>query len=93
MQHTQHPNGIIGTAGVTIAVKSLAMAKPQFDVVFGAGTRSGHGLRYALGAQWVDVIESDVARGEGVSSVTLLKPGAGTPKPLQTGLALFVSGA
>ena len=47
-----------------------------------------------LGSQWVDVIESDVtARGEGVTSVTLLKPGAGAAQPLATELGLFVAGA
>ncbi|MFO0992904.1 MAG: VOC family protein [Hyphomicrobiales bacterium] len=93
MVHTQHPNGITGTAGVTVAVKSLVTAKPQFDVVFGAGTTIGDGLRYTLGAQWVDIIEGNAAAREGVASVTLLKPGAGAPKPLAAGLGLFVADA
>lgn len=92
MERTQHPNGITGTAGVTVAVKSLAMAKPQFDVVFGAGASAGEGTRYSLGTQWVDVVEEDAAAREGVASVTLLKPGAGAPKPLGAGLGLFVAG-
>ena len=94
MERTQHPNGIIGMAGVTVAVGSLAMAKPHFDVVFGAGKSSGQGMRYAVGSQWVDVIESGCeARGEGVTSVTLLKPGTGAAKPLETGLDSYVAGA
>lgn len=90
---TQHSNGITGTAGVTLAVKSLALAKPQFDVVFGNGTSTGDGLRYKLGSQWVDVKESDVLGRDGVASVTLLKPGAGNRQPIVPGLGLFLSGA
>jgi catechol 2,3-dioxygenase-like lactoylglutathione lyase family enzyme len=93
MARTQHPNGITGTAGVTVAVRSLASAKPQFDAVFGAGANLGNGLRYKFASQWVDVVQGDVATREGVSSVTLLKPGAGASTPLETGLGLFVSGA
>jgi hypothetical protein len=89
---TQHPNGVTGTAGVTVAVKSLAMAKSQFDVVFGAGTVSEQGLRYRLGSQWVDVVESDMLGRDGVASVTLLKPGAGNRQALAPGLSLFASG-
>ncbi|MBL8908406.1 MAG: VOC family protein [Rhizobiales bacterium] len=90
---TQHPNGVTGIAGITVAVRSPAQAKAQFDVVFGDGTTSGHGLRYWLGSQWVDVVQGEAATSEGVSSITLLKPGAGAPKSLGTGLALFVAGA
>lgn len=90
--HTQHPNGVTGTAGVTVTVKSLVMAKPQFDVVFGIGTSTNEALRYALGSQWVDVIETGAGAREGVSSVTLLKPGAGNRKAVAPGLGLFVSG-
>jgi hypothetical protein len=92
MARTQHPNGITGTAGVMVAVKSLAMARPQFDVVFGASTTSEQGLRYWLGSQWVDVVESDVLGRDGVASVTLFKPGAGNRQTFVPGLGLFVSG-
>jgi hypothetical protein len=91
--HTQHPNGVTGTAGVTVGVKSLATAKPQFDVVFGNGTSTKEGLRYALGSQWVDVVETDAGAREGVSSVTLLKPGAGDRQFFNAALNLFVSSA
>ncbi len=94
MTHAQHPNGVIGTAGMTVAVKSLAMAKSQFDILFGANAIAGECLRYKLGTQWVDVVEGGIiARLDGVSSVTLLKPGAGAPKPLDAALGLSVSGA
>lgn len=94
IERTEHPNGITGTAGVTVAVKSIAAVKSQFDVVFGAGAARGQGLRYILGSQWVEVVETDVtARGDGVSLVTLLKPGAGAAQPLAAELGLFVAGA
>ena len=93
MERTQHSNGVTGTAGVTVVVKSLAMAKPQFDVVFGAGASKGENLRYTLGAQWVDVIESAHAAREGVSSVTLVKPGAGASRPLDIGLGVLIAGS
>lgn len=90
----RHPNGITGTAGVTVVVKSMEAVMPLFDVVFGVGAPTGQGVRYQLGSQWVDVVEPAVAaRGESVAAVTLLKPGAGVAKPLETGLGLFVSGA
>jgi len=92
---TRHPNGVTGTAGVTIAVRSLADAKPHFTAMFGPAT--GQGVRYTLGSQWVDVVEQASANGEGVAAVTLLKPGAGAPRPLETGLgpraAIFVAGS
>ena len=90
--HTQHPNGVTGTAGVTVGVKSPATAKPQFDVVFGIGTSTNEGLRYALGSQWVDVVETDTGAREGVLSVTLLKRDAGELRSLDHALGLFVSG-
>ena len=94
MARTQHPNGIVGTAGVTVAVKSIAAVKSQFDIMFGVSVARGQGLRYPLGSQWVDVVETEVtARGEGVASVTLLKRGAGVRTPLEPELGLFVSGA
>jgi len=93
MARTRHPNGITGTAGVMIAVKSLAQAKSQFDVVFGAGTATAKSPRYAVGSQWVEVVESDVLGRDGVASVTLLKPGAGNRQPFIPGLGLFVAGA
>jgi len=91
MERVQHPNGIIGTAGVTVAVKSIAAVKPQFDIVFGLGASTGQGVRYPLGAQWVDLVEAD--RTEGVSAVTLLRPDAGATQPLAPELGLFVTGA
>jgi len=91
MARTQHPNGVTGTAGVTVTVKSLAMAKPQFDVVFGSGTVAEQRLRYRLGSQWVDVVEADSVTREGVSSVTLLKPGARVRRSFVAGLRLFVA--
>jgi len=93
---TRHPNGVTGTTGVTIAVRSLAEVQPQFVAMFGTATAMGQGVRYTLGSQWVDVVEQASPNGEGVAAVTLLKPGAGAPRPLETGLgpgaAIFVTG-
>ncbi len=62
---TAHPNGIVGTLGVTVAVRSLAEVKPQFAALFGPG-RPAAGVpqgappveRYVLGRQRIDVAEA-----------------------------------
>jgi hypothetical protein len=100
-ERTQHPNGITGTAGVTIAVRSVADVEPLFTALFGAGTAAAQSLRFNLGSQWVEAVEPAdpgspltrhiAVRGEGVASVTLLNPGAGTRRPLETGLGPFAT--
>jgi glyoxalase-like protein len=86
---THHPNGITGTAGVTVAVRSLAEASPQFAAMFGPGSH-----RYVFGSQWVELVESEGS--EGLASVTFRKPGGGAKRPLKTILGpratMFVEG-
>jgi hypothetical protein len=62
--HAAHPNLVSGTAGVTVAVHSLAEAEPQFHALFGAGSMldrlpdgAARGLRFPVGSRWVAVVE------------------------------------
>jgi hypothetical protein len=112
--HTAHPNGVTGTLGLTVAVRSLAEARPQFAALFrpgkpadGAPEDAWRAERFALGRQWVDVVEAgeppsslgrDISRrGEGLASVTFARPGTGAARPLDLDLgthaAAFVAGA
>jgi hypothetical protein len=96
--HIDHPNGITGTAGVTVGVHALAAAQPQFATLLGDGMTVGptggsnRVMRFRVGRQWVDVAEAPetdsalrrhlARRGEGMVSVTFAKPGTGAAQPL-----------
>jgi hypothetical protein len=96
---TAHPNGVTGTAGVTVAVHSLAAVEPQFVTLFGKGElHDGRALRFKMSAQWVDLVEAAATRrGEGMISVTFLNPGIGALRALDLGLGdaatSFIAGA
>lgn len=91
-----HACGATGVAGLTVVVADLARAANAFAALLGApGTASspdrdgvGEGRRFAVGSQWVDVVEPDHAasdlrrhlesRGDGPFAVVLGGAGAGT---------------
>jgi hypothetical protein len=62
--NTHHANGAVGTAGVMLAVRDLAVVEPQFTILFGEGKRSpqppagaSRGLRFHMDRQWIEVVE------------------------------------
>jgi hypothetical protein len=77
--HTRHPNGVTGTAGVTVGVSGLSSVASQCTILFGEGAPLrdraagvSAGLRFHAGSQWIDLIE---AATEGLVSVTFSRAG------------------
>ena len=79
-----HANGVTGIAGVTVAVTSLTGAEPLYQALLGEARTGGDALRFTVGHQFVQLIESseptsEVAefvssRGSGPFRVTLQGP-------------------
>ncbi len=90
---TRHANGVTGTAGVSTSVHDLETARSGFEALFGqpvaAGTRLHdcvRSLRYAVGPNWLDVLERpDV--DEGMISLALKRPGITGMEWIATGPA------
>ncbi len=82
--NANHPNGVTGIAGVTVAVTSLTVAEPLYQSLLGESTTRRDAFRFTVGNQFVQLIEpvepeSEVAaflssRGSGPFRVTLRGP-------------------
>ena len=79
---TGHPNGVTGTAGVSVSVQDIDGAARQFETMFGAAAAqpsplhpAERALRYRVGPHWLDVLERPHAP-EGMVSMALACPSA-----------------
>jgi len=86
-----HPNGTIGTAGMTVSVHNLDAVGGSFEILFGSPVPHPdplHGstrcLRYSVRKQWLNAIERP-GQTEGLVSVALARPHAGGVTWLATG--------
>ncbi len=80
-EDAMHTNGILGIAGVTVAVSSNETAEPLYRALLGEPDLTGATLRFTVGGQFVDLVQPgpdapDVAgfvstRGRGPFQVTL----------------------
>lgn len=88
---THQPNGVTGTAGVSVSVRDLDAVRPGFEALFGPAVPvaaplqdCARALRYAVARQWLDVLERPEA-DEGMISLALMRPGAEGVTWLATG--------
>lgn len=89
---TRHDNGIVGTAGVSVAAGEARSLASGLAAIGAAALPAAAGVsRFALSRGWIEAAEPAAGNREGMVSATFLKPGS-VPGRLEAAEAAGLAG-